>query len=130
MVVKQQNSVSETQRRSPWRHLNTLRWITLSIVFAMLVLIPAISVYQTYLAAHAYDLLTPPQKDLYDAMEFLTAPFTGNPVDDLDAIKGSTWSGALFGLQLSDPLALASQIAAALHIYWPFVLTGKRHGGT
>ena len=39
--------------------LNKLRWgITLSLVFAMLVLLPFLHAYQTYVAAHAYDLLT------------------------------------------------------------------------
>ncbi len=28
-----------------WRHLNKLRWVTLSIVFAMLVLLPYLHVY-------------------------------------------------------------------------------------
>ena len=47
------------RRFVPRRHLNKLRWVTLSLVFAMLVLLPFISVYQTYVAAHAYDLLAP-----------------------------------------------------------------------
>ncbi len=109
---------------SPWRHLNKLRWLTLTLVFAMLVLIPTISVYQHFLSAHAYDLLAPHEVRLYDAMEWLTAPFVGaDPVKDLDALKGNTWSGTLFGLQLSDPMAVLGQIAAQLKVYTPFLLT-------
>lgn len=106
-----------------WRHLNKLRWLTLSIVFGMLVLLPFLHIYQTFVAAHAYDLLSVPEQQLYDIMEALTAPFTNNPVDDLDAVKGTTWSGTFWGLKLSDPLAALSQSAAGLTLYWPFLLT-------
>jgi ferredoxin-type protein NapH len=106
-----------------WRHLNKLRWVTLSLVFAMLVLLPFLHVYQTYVAAHAYDLLSPSQTQLYDVMEALTRPFTDDPAEDLDAVKGNTWSGTFWGLQLSDPLAALGQAAAGLTLYWPFLLT-------
>jgi ferredoxin-type protein NapH len=106
-----------------WRHLIKLRWLSLSIVFAMLVALPFMHVYQTFTAAHAYDLLAPSEKQLYDVMETLTAVFTEDPAEDLDAIKGNTWSGSFFGLQLSDPLAVAGQMAAGLKVYAPFLLT-------
>ncbi len=106
-----------------WRHLNKLRWVTLSIVFAMLVLLPFLHLYQTYVAAHAYDLLLPSEKRLYDVMEALTASFTSNPAEDLDAVKGNTWSGTFWGVALSDPLAALGQSAAGLTLYWPFWLT-------
>ena len=105
------------------RHLNKLRWLSLSLVFAMLILLPYISVYQNFTAAHAYDLLSPSEQRLYDAMEWLTAPFTSDPASDLDVLKGTTWSGTFFGLQLSDPLAVLGQAAAGLTVYWPFVMT-------
>ena len=105
------------------RHINKLRWLVLTIVFAMLVLLPFIHLYQTYVAAHAYDLLLPHEKSIYDAMEWLTAPFVSDPEHDLDAVKGTTWSGSLFGLELSDPLAVLSQVSASLSLYWPFILT-------
>ncbi len=106
-----------------WRHLNKLRWLSLSIVFAMLVLLPFVHLYQTYVAAHAYDLLSQPEKQIYDVMEALTGPFTDDPARDLDAVKGNTWSGTFWGLKLSDPLAAAGQAAAGLTLYWPFLLT-------
>ncbi len=106
-----------------WRHLNKLRWMSLSIVFAMLVLLPFLHVYQTYVAAHAYDLLSPPERGLYDAMEFLTAPFTDDPAEDLDAVKGNTWSATFWGLKLSDPLAAGGQMAAGRTLHWPFLHT-------
>jgi len=106
-----------------WRHLNKLRWACLSAVFAMLILLPFAHVYQTYVAAHAYDLLAPSEKRIYDTMETLTAPFVSDPAYDLDNIKGNTWSGTFWGLQLSDPLAVLGQIAASLKLYWPFILT-------
>jgi len=105
------------------KQLNKLRWIVLSLVFLMLILLPFIHLYQTYMAAHAYDLLLPNEKLIYGAMEWLTSPFVNNPEHDLDALKGTTWSGNLFGLSLSDPLAVVSQMATSLSLYWPFILT-------
>ena len=110
-----------------WCHFNKLRWLSLCIVFAMLVLLPFAHVYQTYVAAHAYDLLSPSEKHLYDVMEALTAPFTNDPAQDLDAVKGNTWSGTFWGWKLSDPLAAAGQMAAGVKtgsaLYWPFLMT-------
>ena len=105
------------------RHLNKLRWVSLTLVFAMLVLLPYLSVYQTYVAAHAYDLLSPSERQLYDIMETLSSPFVDDPASDLDAIKGTTWSGSFFGYKISDPLAVVGQTAAGLTVYWPFVLS-------
>ncbi len=109
------------------RHLNKIRWVTLSLVFLLLILLPLVSVYQNYVAAHAYDLLLPHEKRFYDVMEALTF-FSDDPADELDAIKGTTWAGNLFGLKLSDPLAVVGQQFAGMsvsswNIYWPFVLT-------
>jgi ferredoxin-type protein NapH len=106
-----------------WRHLNKLRWLTLIVVFAMLVLIPFLHIYQTFTAAHAYDLLAPSEKQLYDVMEMLTSPFVGDPATDLDGLKGNVWSGSFGGYQISDPLAVLGQSAAGLGVYWPFALT-------
>jgi len=105
-----------------WAHLNKLRWLSLIFVFSVLILLPFLHLYQTYVAAHAYDLLTPDQKGIYDTMEWLTSPLTDNPETDLNQLKGTTWSGTIFGLKLSDPLALVGQLAAGLSIYWPLVL--------
>ena len=114
------------KRQSPfflWRHLNKLRWLTLSAVFAMLVALPFVHLYQTFVAAHAYDLLSPSERQIYDVVETLTAPFTNDPAENLDAIKGNTWSGTFWGLKLSDPLAAVGQSAAGRTFYWPFWLT-------
>ena len=105
------------------RHLNKLRWVSLISVFLILILLPYISVYQTYVAAHAYDLLTAPERNLYDVMEMLTTPFVDDPEHDLDAVKGTTWSATIFGLKLSDPLSVVGQISAGLDIYSPFLIT-------
>ncbi len=93
------------------------------MVFALLIYLPYAHLYQTYEAAHAYDLLADSEKEVYDMMEMLTSPFVSDPARDLDAIKGNTWSGTFFGLQLSDPLAAAGQIAAGMTFYLPFLLT-------
>lgn len=106
-----------------WRHLNKLRWLVLLTVFLMLILLPFIHVYQTFVASFSYDLLAPNEKNLYDIMEALTAPFTNDPANGLDGIKGTTWSGNFFGYQISDPLSVVGQIAAGLTLYWPFIIT-------
>jgi ferredoxin-type protein NapH len=106
-----------------WRHLNKLRWLCLVIVFLMLILIPLLSLYQHFVAAQGYNHLIGSEKFIYDSMAFITAPLVSDPEHELDAIKGTTWSGQLFGLKLTDPLALVGQIAAGIEIYWPFALT-------
>ncbi len=106
-----------------WKHLNKLRWLVLSLVFLMLILLPSLHVYQTYVASFSYDLLSDSEKQLYDIMEMITTPFTNDPRNDLDAIKGTTWSGSFFGLKLSDPLAVVGQIASGMGFYWPFIVT-------
>ncbi len=105
------------------RHLNKLRWVSLTLVFAMLILLPYLHIYQSFEAAHAYDLLAQSEKRIFDVMEALTAPFTDDPEEDLDFIKGTTWSGTFWGLKLSDPLAAVGQAAAGLNLHWPFLMT-------
>ncbi|MEE8321312.1 MAG: 4Fe-4S binding protein [Gammaproteobacteria bacterium] len=123
MTTESAGSISDGRPFYLRRHLNKLRWATLVAVFSMLILLPCLSVYQSYVAAHAYDLLSPVEKQFYDVMESLTSPFIDEPEQDLDAIKGNTWSGIIFGLKLTDPLAVAGQSAASLSLYWPFILT-------
>ncbi|MBF0459795.1 MAG: 4Fe-4S binding protein [Magnetococcales bacterium] len=107
-----------------WRHLNTVRRLVLLLVFCLLILLPYISLYQNFVAGHAYDLLTPHERRIYDVMEWLTAPIArSDPANNLNMIKGNTWSGTLFGLKLSDPLAVVGQVAAQFKLYWPFLLT-------
>lgn len=106
-----------------WKHLNKLRWMVLSVVFLMLILLPFIHVYQTFVASFSYDLLDESEKMLFDVMELLTSPFVSDPAQQLDAIKGTTWSGNFFEYKISDPLAVVGQVSASLAIYWPFVLT-------
>ena len=105
------------------RQLNKLRWLLLSLVMVMLILLPFLHLYQTYAAAHAYDLLKPSQKLIYDSMELISQAVVDDPVEDLNKLKGTTWSGKLFGLSVSDPLSVVGQITASKTVYWPFVVT-------
>jgi ferredoxin-type protein NapH len=105
------------------RHLNKLRWLVLSLVFITLLVLPFLHLYQTYIAAHAYDLLSPGEKCIYDIMEWLTDPLVSDAETQLDNIKGNTWSATLFGYKISDPLAVLSQMSAGLTLYVPFMLT-------
>ncbi len=119
----QENKHTAGSSISSLRHLNKLRWLSLASVFSILILLPMLSVYQSQLAAHAYDYLSPSEQSIYDAMEWLTAPFVSDPQTDLDMVKGNTWSATIFSLKLSDPLAVANQISASLSVYKPFLLT-------
>ncbi len=114
-------SIGRSSRRY-YRHLNKLRWLVLTLIISLLILLPFIHLYQTYEAAHAYDLLTPTEKAISDTMEALTSPFVKEP-EQLDAIKGTTWSATVFGFKISDPLAAIGQMAASLSVYWPFILS-------
>lgn len=105
------------------RHLNKLRWVVLVTIFSMLVLLPFLHLYQAFEASHSYDLLSPGEKAIVDSMEWLTGPFVDDPETELNQLKGTTWSGTLFGLKLSDPLALIGQVSAGRTVYWPFLLT-------
>lgn len=105
------------------RHLNKARWAVLLFIFGMLILLPFLYLYQTYEAAHAYDLLTPDEKSLFDSMEWLTRPFINDPETDLNKLKGTTWSGTLFGLKLTDPLAIVGHISASITVHWPLLIT-------
>ncbi len=116
-------TITLSTRNYLFRHLNKLRWLVLSTVFLLLILLPYFHIYQNFVAAHAYALLLPSERTVYDVIEAITSPFVSDPRVELDAIKGTTWSATLFGLRLSDPLAVVSQVAAGMRIYWPFLLT-------
>ncbi len=106
------------------KHLNKIRWVSLSVIFFMLILLPILSLYQNFVAAHAtYNHLSSSEKILFDLMNMLTSLFMSNPEEQLDLIKGTTWSGQIFGIKVSDPLAVLSQMAAGKEFYWPFILT-------
>jgi len=122
-VGKKMNIVVEQAKaNSKLRYLNKLRWFILSFVFFVLILLPFIHLYQTYDAAHAYDLLTPTEKFISDTMENLTSLFVKES-EELSVLKGNTWSGTLFGLKISDPLAVVGQIFSSQSLYWVFILT-------
>ncbi len=104
------------------KKLNYLRWVSLSTVFTLLLLIPFLYLYQTYVAANQYDNLLAYEKVIYRVAEFISSPFIKDPVNDLDGLKGTTWSGRLFGVALADPLAALSSFAATQKFYWPIWL--------
>ncbi|VAW99649.1 hypothetical protein MNBD_GAMMA22-2873 [hydrothermal vent metagenome] len=110
------------EQSSKLRHFNKVRWFILSVVFTILILLPFIHLYQTYEAAHAYNLLSATEKNISDTMEFITSPFVDSP-EQLDFIKGNTWSATLFGFKISDPLAVLSQIFSSQEFYLTFLLT-------
>jgi len=99
-------------------------------VFLMLLTMPFIYLYQTYKAAHVYDRLDITDKIVYNVVnkgvQLVTAlrkPFFDRAAPDLDAFKGTTWSGKFFSYSISEPLAVAGQMAASKEVYWVFIAT-------
>lgn len=103
-----------------WKHVNAVRLVVLTLAFLPLVLLPFATLYQHYLTAHAYDMLSPGERRIYDVMDWLTGWFITDP-RQFDLVKGTTWSATLFGLKVSDPLAALGQAAAHLRLYWPLL---------
>ena len=111
-------------RRFPnkWKHINALRWFIMVLAFTPLIFLPYATVYQHFLAAHAYDLLSTADQRIYDAMYWLTGSFITD-AKQLDIVKGTTWSATFWGYKISDPLAMFGQLSARGHIFWPLVVS-------
>jgi len=103
-------------------YLNNIRWLVLSLVFLLLITLPFIHLYQTYSAAHAYDLLSFSEKLIFDVVALFSSVFVDS-ADQLSALKGTTWSATVFGFKISDPLAVLAQISASQGFYWVYIMT-------
>lgn len=95
-------------------YINALRWCSLTLVFLGLLLIPIFSVYQNFAAAHAYDLLAPADKALYNTVETVVGLVSTDPATSLQQVKGSTWSATIFGYQVNDPLVFFSLLFSSV----------------
>lgn len=104
------------------RHVNKLRWFVLAFVFLLLVLLPFLHLYQTYFESNTYELLSPSEKIIFNSMNVFASLFT-TPNSIIDNFNGTTWSGALFGYPLSDPLAVATNFLASMNWNWLFLTT-------
>jgi ferredoxin-type protein NapH len=111
-------------RRFPnrWKHVNKLRWVIMVLAFSPLIFLPYSTVYQHFLAAHAYDWLSPGDQRLYDIMYWLTGSFISD-AKQFDVIKGTTWSATFWGFKISDPLAMFGQLSSRGQIFWPLVIS-------
>ncbi len=105
-----------------WKYVNALRLVVLTLAFVPLVFLPYSTIYQHFLAAHAYDMLNASDQRLYDVMNFLTGNFITD-AKQFDVVKGTTWSATFWGFKLSDPLAVLSQTAAHTHLHGPLLLS-------
>jgi len=114
---------SKTNHLSFWRHLNKLRWLCLLVVFSSLVFLPLLHTYQSQLNAHSYDLMATGEQQLFDFTDAIVAPLLHDAQNQLDSVKGTTWSANFWGLQISDPLAIVGQSAASHKLDLTFVLT-------
>lgn len=103
--------------------LRTLRLISLSSVFSLLIILPLLQVYQNYVASHVHHKLDTKQQLFYNTTDSIVTLFTKDPENALDNFKGTTWSATLFDYQISDPLAVVSQTAAKKSVNWTFFLT-------
>lgn len=118
----------ERKRRSPLRHVNTLRHGVLLAVLLFLVAIPVLSLYQSHRAAHAIQWMQGGEALFFNTLDSVVSFFSDAPAEDLDAIKGSVWTMTLGGFKISDPLAVAGQAVMVRDLegitrYWPFALS-------
>lgn len=104
------------------RHVNKVRWLVLTLVFLMLVLLPFLHLYRTYLESNTYDLLSSNEKIIFNSMGAITSLST-TPNAIIDNFSGTTWTGTLFGYQLSDPLAVVTNAFAN------FNMNGNKNSG-
>lgn len=104
------------------RHVNKLRWLVLMLVFSMLILLPFLHLYQTYLDSNSYELLSSSERIIFDSMSVVASVST-TPNSIIDNFTGTTWTGTLFGYQLSDPLAVITNIISGLTWNWLFITT-------
>ncbi|MEE8555853.1 MAG: 4Fe-4S binding protein [bacterium] len=117
---------SELFRRKPQsrlRHINRLRHGVLVLVVLFVAVVPILSLYQSYVAAHAIEWMDGAERVFFDTVGGLVAPFVDDPAEDLDVVKGSVWSAQIGSFKISDPLAVVGQTAAEGRIHWPFVWT-------
>lgn len=112
----------------PLRHVNKVRHAVLLAVLLFLVTVPVLSLYQSHRAAHAIQWMQGWEAFFFTTLDRGVSWFSADPVEDLDAIKGSVWAMNLGGLKISDPLAVAGQSVMLKNgmeftFYWPFMLS-------
>jgi ferredoxin-type protein NapH len=105
------------------RHLNKVRHGVQVGVVLFVLAIPVLSLYQSYAASHAIQWMEGGEQLFFGNLDRIAFWFSDDPVEALDAVKGSVWSAQIGGLKISDPLAVAGQTVAEKRIYWPFVLS-------
>ncbi len=110
------------------RHVNKVRHAVLLAVLLFLVAVPVLSLYQSHRAAHAIQWMQGWEALFFTTLDQVVSWFSADPVEDLDAIKGSVWAMNIGGFKISDPLAVAGPTVmlkneAELAAYWPFMLS-------
>ena len=105
------------------RHLNKVRHGVQVVVILFVLAIPVLSLYQSYAASHAIQWMEGGEQLFFGNLDRIASWLSNDPVEALDAVKGSVWSAKIGGLKISDPLAVAGQTVAEKRIYWPFVLS-------
>lgn len=105
------------------RHLNKVRHGVQVGVLLFVLTIPVLSLYQSYAASYAIQWMEGGEQLFWGNLDRIAFWLSDDPVEALDAVKGSVWSAKIGGLKISDPLAVAGQTVAEKRIYWPFVLS-------
>jgi ferredoxin-type protein NapH len=95
----------------------------LLLVLLFLLVVPVLSLYQSYTAAHAIQWMEGGEKVFFSGLDRAVRWFSDDPAEDLDFVKGSVWSAQVGGFKISDPLAVVSQTVAERNLHWPFVLS-------
>ncbi len=107
--------------------MNIMRRLCQWGAIAIILLLPLISrggaLYQAFGpgATHVKSLATPWEYFLYKSYAFSFGRFD-DPVALSDQFNGGYWSITLFGVTISDPLALLGHALAGLTIHWPLLV--------
>ncbi len=98
------------------------QWGAIAVLIALPMISRGGALYQSFGpgASHVGSLASPWEYVLYSAFSTLFGVF-GDPPAVADLFQGSYWSITLFGLTISDPLALLGHTLAGGSIHWPLV---------
>jgi ferredoxin-type protein NapH len=98
------------------------QWGAIAVLLALPMLSRGSALYQSFGpgARHVRELAGPWENFLYQSFSFLFGKFEDPPAI-ADLFEGSYWSITLFGVTISDPLALLGHSIASASIHWPLL---------
>lgn len=98
------------------------QWGAIGILLLLPMLSRGAALYQSYGpgASHVKSLTSPWEFFLYKSFGYLFGGFA-DPAAVADQFQGSYWSITLFGITITDPLALLGHVVATGSLHWPLL---------